>query len=58
MSDIYEPAPKKVTVDGTSLEEHSLADKIAYDKYKKTLAASTSKTGGMRVMKIVPPGTI
>jgi len=49
--------PKKVKVDNTEVESHSLADQIAFEKYQAGKAAAAKKAiGGMRLIKMVPPG--
>lgn len=37
--------PKKVTSDGVSAEQHSIADQIAADRYKKSESAVQSGPG-------------
>ncbi|HPP28912.1 MAG TPA: hypothetical protein PLV57_20585 [Phycisphaerae bacterium] len=51
--------PKQVSTDGVNVEQHSLADQIAADKYlaAKDAAARNPAKGFARV-KIVPPGTV
>jgi len=48
-----------VSTDGVNVEQHSLADQIAADKYlaAKDAAARNPAKGFARV-KIVPPGTV
>lgn len=49
--------PKKVESDGTSVEQHSIADQIEADRYLNSKAASRSGGLGIRMFKISPPGT-
>lgn len=49
--------PRKASGDGIAVENHSLPDLIAADKHLRAKAAASSKTGGVRFSKIVPPGT-
>ena len=51
--------PKQASGDAGSVEQHSLADQIAADKYlaAKDAAARNPAKGFTRV-KIVPPGTV
>lgn len=50
-------APKKVTGDSGSAEQHSIPDQIAADRYARSKAAgSSSPWGGIRRVKMVPPG--
>ncbi|HRS72632.1 MAG TPA: hypothetical protein P5175_12385 [Anaerohalosphaeraceae bacterium] len=48
--------PAKVTSDGTSVEQHSLADQIAADKYLASKAAGRRKGLGIKFSKLSPPG--
>jgi hypothetical protein len=47
--------PKRVQVDGTSVEQHSLKDRIELDRYLESKKAA-KKGLGIRFLKIVPPG--
>ena len=47
-------APRKSTGDNGSVEEHSLADMIAADKYLKKKAVGLGR--GFRISKIIPGG--
>ena len=48
--------PKKVSVDGEAVEQHSLADQIKADQYLNNKAAITGQ--GIRLSKIVPGNTV
>ena len=48
--------PKKVEGDAGSVEQHSLADQIAADRYLASKNALKSKGRGFRITKMVPPG--
>lgn len=48
--------PAKVTGDSGSVEQHSLADQIAADKYLASKAAAATKRRGLTLNKFVPPG--
>jgi len=48
--------PAKVSGDAGSVEQHSLADQIAADRYLQSKAAARSKQRGLRFSKLVPPG--
>jgi len=51
--------PRQAAVDGVTVQQHSLADQIAADKYlaaKK--AAATNPAKAFTRVKIVPPGTV
>jgi hypothetical protein len=48
-------APKKVTGDEGSAEQHPISDQIAADKYQ--LAKRAAKRGlGIRMVRLIPPG--
>ena len=50
--------PKQASVDGTSTQQHSLADQIAADKYLASKeAVSRDPARAFTRVKIVPPGT-
>lgn len=51
-------APKKVAVDGQSVEEHSIRDLIEADRYlaAKRAAANSRPHFGLRFTKLIPPG--
>lgn len=49
--------PAKVTGDAGSVEQHSLADQIAADRYLAAKDAASKKHRGLRFNKLVPPGT-
>lgn len=48
--------PAKVAGDAGSVEQHSLPDQIAADRYLKAKEAAASKRRGLRFSKLVPPG--
>ena len=48
--------PKKAAGDSGSIEQHSLADQIAADKYLQSKKALRSRSLGVRFTKLVPPG--
>jgi len=50
--------PKKASGDSGSVEQHSLADQIAADKYLESKAASRAKGLGIKLAKISPGGTV
>ena len=49
--------PKKASGDSGSIEQHSLADQIAADKYLASKNAAAGKGLGVRLVKISPGGT-
>ena len=49
--------PAKASGDGTSVEQHSLADQIAADKYLASKRAGRNPAGVLTRVKIVPPGS-
>lgn len=48
--------PAKVSGDSGSVEQHSLADQIAADKYLASKTAAATKRRGLTLNKFVPPG--
>ncbi len=51
-------SPKKASNDSTSMEQHSLPDQIAADKYLESKKASRAKGLGIKLAKIAPGGTV
>ena len=49
--------PAKATGDSGSMEQHSLPDQIAADRYLESKRASRRKGLGIGLKKLVPPGT-
>ena len=49
--------PARATADGMSVEQHSLSEQIAADKYLQSKKASRQKGLGIALKKLVPPGT-
>ena len=49
--------PKKATGDSGSVEQHSLNDQIAADRYLASKKAVRSRGLGIRLSKLVPPGS-
>jgi len=48
--------PRKASGDSGSVEQHSLPDQIAADKYAEGRAASRKNGLGIKINKIVPGG--
>ncbi|OHB50502.1 MAG: hypothetical protein A2Y10_18055 [Planctomycetes bacterium GWF2_41_51] len=51
-------APAKVTSDGCSVEQHSLAEQIAADRYLKSQQATKSKGLGIKFTKFNASGSV
>jgi len=49
--------PRKASGDSGSVEQHSLPDQIAADKYLESKKASRSKGLGIKLAKISPGGS-
>lgn len=49
--------PAKASGDSGSMEQHKLSDQIAADRYLASKQAAKSKRLGLRITKIVPPGS-
>ena len=50
--------PKKASGDAGSVEQHSVTDQIAADKYLESKKAARVKGLGVKVAKISPGGTV
>lgn len=50
-------APKKASGDSGSVEQHSLAEQIAADRYLSAKAAAKAKRLGVQFKKMIPPGS-
>ncbi len=50
--------PRKASGDSGSVEQHSLADQIAADKYLESKAASRARGLGIKLVKVSPGGTV
>ena len=48
--------PKSASGDAGSMQQHSLPDQIAADRYLESKKAARSKGLGVRLTKVVPPG--
>ena len=48
--------PAKASGDSGSVEQHSLSDQIAADRYLQKTQAARSRRPGLRITKIVPTG--
>ena len=49
--------PKRVSSDAGSYESHSLSELIEADKYQHAKAAGSSASRGLRITKLILPGT-
>jgi len=50
-------APAKATGDSGSVEQHPLRDQIEADRYLNSKKAAKAKGLGIKMSKLVPPGT-
>jgi hypothetical protein len=50
--------PKQATADGVTVQQHSLPDQIAADKYLASKQAGRNPARALTRVKIVPPGTV
>ena len=48
--------PKSASGDAGSMQQHSIPDQIAADRYLASKQAARSKGMGIRLTKVVPPG--
>jgi len=51
-------SPKKASGDAGSVEQHSLLDQIAADKFLEAKKAARAKGLGIKLTKISPDGTV
>jgi hypothetical protein len=51
-------APKRVRTDAGEVETRDLSQLIEADKYLAAARAAKSRYGGLRITKLIPPGTI
>lgn len=49
--------PKRASGDSGSVEQHALNDQIAADRYLASKKAARSRGLGIRMSKLVPPGS-
>jgi len=49
--------PRRAKGDSGEIEQHSLADQIAADKYLQSTAAMSGTSPKLLINKLVPPGT-
>lgn len=49
--------PKRVRTDAGEVESQDIASMIEADKYLSAKAAAQTKTRGLRISKLLPPGT-
>ena len=49
--------PKRAKGDSVEVEQHSLPDQIAADRYLNSKAAAKKKGLGIKLTKLSPPGT-
>jgi hypothetical protein len=50
--------PKRVSGDAGSVEQHSIPDLIAADRYVRSRCGGANPRRGLRITKLVPPGTV
>ena len=50
--------PRRASGDSGSVEQHSLQDQIAADKYLESKKASRAKGLGIKLVKVSPGGTV
>ena len=49
--------PKRAKGDSAEMEQHSLSDQVAADRYLASKNAAKNKGLGIRFRKLTPPGT-
>ena len=50
--------PKQAAADGVNVQQHSLPDQIAADKYLAGKRAAKNPAKALTRVKIIPPGTV
>lgn len=50
--------PSSVSVDGQSVSSRGVSEMIELDRYLSQKEAARRKTGGLRFVKLIPPGTV
>lgn len=50
--------PRKASGDSGSMEQHSLPDQVAADKYLESKKASRAKGLGIKLVKLTPGGAV
>ena len=50
--------PQSVSGDAGSMSRHNLKDMIAVDQYLATRAAAAAGVTGLRMARLVPPGSV
>ncbi len=50
--------PKQASADGVTVQQHSLPDQIAGDKYLASKRAAKNPAKALTRVKIIPPGTV
>ena len=50
--------PKSAESDGQKVEQHSLKDQIEADRYLNSKQAMKKKNIGIRIGKLIPPGSV
>jgi hypothetical protein len=51
-------SPRKAGSDGVTAEQHSVPDQIKADQYAAAVAAVQHPLGGLRIARMVQPGTV
>ncbi len=51
-------APRRADSDGVTAEQHSIPDQIKADQYAAACAAVQNPLGGLRITRMVQPGTV
>jgi hypothetical protein len=51
-------APRRASADGVEAIQHDIGDQIKADQYAATVAAVSNPFGGIRVCRMIQPGTV
>lgn len=50
--------PKEAEADGVRRSQHPIPDQIEFDKYRKANGGASLPARGIRITKLIPPGTV
>ena len=51
-------APRRASADGVEAIQHDIPDQIQADQYAATVAAVGHPFGGLRIVRMIQPGTV
>ncbi len=51
-------SPRRASADGVEALQHDIPDQIKADQYAATVAAMNNPLGGIRITRMIQPGTV